>query len=325
MKTTKKGRWLVLLAAMAAAGAVDTQATCVFLNQANYQIGQTALVTAYNDLPADYVVRRGEAVGEGLPLLRCTAGAQRFFGSYVKPTVGGLVPLTVGGKPSGFGVRVTIQEHPGEVTRPFPYEFTDVFTAETFVTSADDKVGYEVVRMTGPVVFGPIDTEVIARGSFDIGGAAQVFREMKIYELTLVRPSCSITAESINQTVPVGDFNLSNFATPDRATPWQKFNLTVGECLEPVGMVAQFTFGTDADRDPDLPTIFSMADSGSRNVGLEIGDEDEKTIEPGKPLRLNALGTGKDFVFKARLRETRFAVVGGGTFVRPVKVQVDFF
>lgn len=101
------------------------------------------------------------------------------------------------------------------------------------------------------------------------------------------------------------------------------FKLRVQECKEPVGQIAQFTFGSASDADADVTGLFRMLGSSPSHVGLEIANEKKRTIEPGKPYEANALATGEDFDFYVRLRETLYSV-GGGAFTRPVTVRVDF-
>jgi len=311
------------------AGAIASStahANCQMANLATYHIGQTTFVDVHNGVAEGEVVRTGSADGEGKVLLVCEAGDAHFRGRWQNgQTTTDPVPLTVRGRPSGFGIRLTLQENGGGPIRTFPHDFTQTFRQGETVTSNDDVVGYEIVRLSGPVEFGNVDPGAIAQANVEQpDGELVVFRSMEIFTMIFRRPACSISAETLNQTVKLGDYNPSNFATADRATPWVDFRLRVEECLEPVGMIAKFTFGMPSDADADLPEVFSMAGSGSKNVGLELGDEDHRTMEPGKPIQLNALGTGKDFVFAARLRETRPSVEGGGAFVRPVRVQVDF-
>lgn len=303
--------------ALAAAG-------CTQANLATYQIGQTTYVDVYNALLENQLVRDGEATGEGKLLLRCEAGEAMFRGRWQNQQTGDLLPLTVGGKPSGFGIKLFLKDD-RDITRSFPHDFTRQFAAGEEVRSDDDKVRYEIYRMTGPVEFGRVDAGPIAQSNVTrAGGGLVVFRSMEIYSLIFRRPSCSITTESLNQTVDVGTYNASNFATPERATPWREFRLTVKECLEPIGLVAKFVFGSSADADAVDPTLFSLSGpEAPENVGLEIGDDDHLAFEPGKERRINAVGTGKDYVFNVRLKETR-PTVRGGRFSRPVTVLVEF-
>jgi len=300
-------------------------AGCVMKNVAKYQIGQTSRVTVSNDIAVGDSAADGSARGEGKVLLECQGGLATFRGRLEDTPVGDLIPLTVHGNPSGFGVRLTMQEESGGPVLSFPHDFTRTFNAGDKVTSDSDIVTYDIIRMPGKVAFGKVDMKNVAEQNVSTPtGGMVVFRSMVIYDLTFVRPTCTID-ESINQTVHIGDFNPSNFATPDRATPWKEFKLRVLECKEPLGMIAQFTFGNAADADANMPSVFSMAGTGSENVGLELGDKDHKTMEPGELVEMNALAAGEEFLFHARLRETRLSVIGGGTFSRPVKVQVDFY
>lgn len=299
-------------------------AGCTQVNLATYQIGQTTYVDVYNAIEENQLVRDGEATGEGKLLLRCESGEAMFRGRWQNQQSSDLLPLTVGGKPSGFGIKLFLKDD-RDVSRSFPHDFSRQFAAGELVRSDEDKVRYEIYRMTGPVEFGRVDSGPIAQSNVTrSGGGLVVFRSMEIYSLIFRRPSCSITTESLNQTVDVGTYNASNFATAERATPWREFRLTVKECLEPVGLVAKFVFGSSADADADDPTLFSLSGPDApENVGLEIGDEDLLAMEPGKERRVNAVGTGKDFVFNVRLKETR-PTVRGGRFSRPVTVLVEF-
>lgn len=320
-------RWLAGAALLAASYAAPSLAApgCIRNNLATYQIGQTTFVDVYNAMAEGQMVRQGSAAGEGKLLLTCGAGVATFRGRWQNGTVGDLLPLTVGGKPSGFGIRLYLQDKAGGPVQPFPHDFTRTFADGDTVRSDDDVVSYEIYRMTGPVEFGAVDAGAIAQSNVDQrGGGMVVFRSMEIYRLIFRRPSCSITTESLNQEVDVGSYHVGNFATPDRATPWVEFRLTVKECLEPIGMVASFTFGSGADADADNPQLFSLKGANApENVGLEVGDADRNTIEPGNPVRFNALATGKDFIFNVRMRETK-PTVRGGEFQRPVTVLVDF-
>lgn len=299
---------------------------CVMNNLATYQTGQTTYVDVYNDIPVGTMVREGRAAGEGKLLLTCGAGDATFRGRWQAGNPpDGLLPLTVGGKPSGFGIRLFLEEGASGIRRSFPHDFTRTFNEGDTVRSDQDVVSYEIYRMSGPVEFGNVDPGAIAQSNVDqSGGGLVVFRSMEIFKLIFRRPACSITSDSINQEFNVGDYSVANFATPERATQWKEFRLTVENCLEPVGMVAHFTFGTPADADADTPELFSLRGSDApENVGLEIGDSRRNTIKPGEEVRFNAVGTGEDFVFNVRLRETK-PTVRGGRFRRPVTVLVDF-
>jgi len=108
-----------------------------------------------------------------------------------------------------------------------------------------------------------------------------------------------------------------------RPTRRLNFKLKVGECKDPIGLVAQFTFGSTTDADPLAKDLFRMFSGGPTHVGLEIANEAKRTITPGRPYEANALATDENFEFYVRLRES-VPHVGGGAFVRPVTIRVDF-
>ena len=303
--------------------AVAANGGCYHSADGYYQIGQTAQIVVTNDMAPGTVVRDEKAHGDGNVLATCREGVATFQGDYSAITINGTVPLTVGGRPSGFGVELYIEELLDGTTFPFPHKYQRNFRLGDPVRSNHANIGYRIKRMTGPVEFGAFDRVTIGQQwTFEPNGRpTKPFRHMAIYDLTLVRPSCSIVAEDLNQTVKLGPYNASNFATPDRATPWVAFNLRVDQCQEPVGLVARFTFGTAADGVIGQPDLFSL--EGPSNVGLQLADENKRTVAPGVSARLNALGSGKAYLFHARLKETQ-PTVRGGNFSRAVNVLVEF-
>ncbi|MDR6642298.1 type 1 fimbria pilin [Luteibacter sp. 1214] len=308
-----------------AAPAIAAENGCYWSADGNYQLGQTAQITVWNDMPPGQQVRDEKAHGDGNILATCMRGQATFEGDYTVARDDGMVTLTVDGQPSGFGIEVYIEERDGSDRRYFPHRYQRTFRLGEPVRSNDADIGYRVVRTTGPVRFGRVDSRTIAQQwTYQPDGArTRAFRHLKIYELYFVRPTCSISGDTLNQTVDVGRYHVGNFATPERATPWVPFYFRVESCAEPVGMIASFTFGKATDADPVLDELFSL--TGPKNVGLEIASDDTKTtLRPGVPFLVNAVGTGRSYQFNARLRETQ-PTVRGGEFRRPLLVQVEFF
>lgn len=323
MKRPARHLALLSLCLMAAYASPAFASGCDSNNLATYQIGQTTYVDVSNDVAPGAIVREGSAAGEGKLLLTCHEGEATFRGRWESRATDPTHPLTVGGRDSGFGVQLVLEEGNG-TARPMPHDFTRRFSEGEEVRSDQDVVRYRIVRTTGPVAFGKVDAGRIAQSNVtQPNGALAVFRSMEIYDLVFRRPACSISAETLNQTVDMGSFSIADFKNGDRATPWANFKLTVSECREPIGLVARFTFGTASDADPLAKDLFAMPANGPTHVGIEIANDAKRTIEPGKPYDANALATGKDFIFNVRLRETQYSV-GGGSFTRPVTVRVDF-
>lgn len=325
VQTRRNLLWTAAVAALWQSGSVAAAERngCYHSADGYYQIGQTAQIVVTNDIAPGTIVRDEKAHGDGNVLATCMEGVATFEGDYSMQTVNSLVPLTVGGKPSGFGIEIYIEELLDGTSFPFPHKYQRTFRLGDPVRSNHANIGYRIKRMTGPVEFGAFDRVTVAQQwTYQPNGARTApFRHMTIYDLKLVRPACSIVAEDLNQTVKLGPYNASNFATPDRATPWVPFYLRVEQCEEPVGLVARFTFGSSADAVIGQPDLFTLV--GPKNVGLELADENEKNIAPGVSDQFNALGTGKVYTFNARLRETQ-PTVRGGSFSRGVNVLVEF-
>ncbi len=300
--------------ALAAAG-------CTHVNLATYQIGQTTFVDVRNSDPEGKLLREGEAAGEGKLLLTCNQGRVTFRGRWENRQTEGLLPLTVGGQRAGVGLRLFLRERDG-VRRPFPHDIDRTMAQGEQVRSDMDSVGYEIYRMAGPVRFGKIDSRAIAQSNVDkVGGGLVVFRSMQVYDLVLRREACSIDWDDAKKPIELPAYNLSNFATPERATPWENFRLRVKHCSDPVGLIARFTFGGAGDADATHPAWFSLR--GPKNVAMELGSKDRQTIAPGVPIEMNALGSGEAYDFNVRLRETK-PTVEGGVFSRVIRVQVDY-
>jgi type 1 fimbria pilin len=316
-------RAAVLAVVWQSGSAIAANGGCYHAADGYYQIGQTAQIVVTNDMPPGTVVRDEKAHGDGNVLASCIEGVATFEGDYSAVTINGVVPLTVGGRPSGFGLELYIEELNEGTTFPFPHRYQRSFKLGDPVRSNHANIGYRIKRMTGPVEFGAFDRLTVGQQWVyqPDGVRTKPFRHMAIYDLSLVRPSCSIVAEDLNQTVKLGPYNASNFATPERATPWVAFHLRVDQCQEPVGLIARFTFGTRADAVVGQPDLFTL--DGPSNVGLELGDESKRNVAPGVSSLLNALGNGKAYLFHARLKETQ-PTVRGGQFSRAVNVLVEF-
>jgi type 1 fimbria pilin len=314
---------LVLCAGGPWGAAMAADGGCFHSADGNYQIGVGRQIPVWNSIQPGEVVREAEAYGDATVLATCLKGVATFEGDFVVPHTNSMVPLTVGNKDSGFGIEIFLRDRSTNQEYPFPHRYTRNYTDIGFVRADDAYAGYRVIRTTGPVVFGQVDPRVIAeQWSYQTNGArTKAFRHMKIYELEFVRPSCSITADTLTQDVDVGRVNVIDFDNAERATPWKEFRFTVAECQEPDGLIASFTFGTPSDADPDARQLFSLPTL--RGVALEIGDDRKNTVRPGEVAQFNAVGTGEHFIFNARMKATVGSMTGG-EFSRPVAVTVNF-
>ncbi|UPG90358.1 fimbrial protein [Luteibacter aegosomaticola] len=288
-----------------------------------YEIDPPGSIIVSEAIPAGEVVRDYSANGKGDVLGSCMAGTATFEGGYTVPVSDDLVPLTVGGAASGFGVRLRIEERADARTFPFPHRYTRRFALGDPIRVNDVSMGVEIVRMPGPITFGKVDHRTIAQQwTYQPDGTKTApLRHVSTTNIVFARASCSLVPADLTQTVKLTPISTSAFANADRATSWEPFHIAVADCSDPKGMIARFTFGVAGDADSAKPELFSL--SGPRNVGLELANKDKQNIAPAKPVDMQALATGERFDFYVRMRETR-NTVEAGVFTRPVKVDVEF-
>jgi type 1 fimbria pilin len=318
-------RYVSTVVAVASAGwSMPGFAGCHLQNVANFQVGQSAFVQVSNDDPAGKVLRSNVAFGEGVELLRCDAGLVAFRGRWSPEAGGDLRMLTVGGKEAGVAVKLALSEQDVGPERAFPFQFTRAMLQDETIRSTADVLRYEIVRATGPVVYGPVDATPVAYTDAEDGkGGWARFRTMNVYEMTLQRPACALEPEDMNQRVELPAYSVSNFDAVERATPWSPFFLRVLACSDPQGLIARMRFGVPGDAEPGHPEWFSLPPGAPPNVALELGGDGKAPMRPGAPIDLPALGTGGRYEFAVRLRETRPSA-GAGRFSRPVRVEVEY-
>jgi type 1 fimbria pilin len=321
---TRRRLLALALLSLAAAPAFAADNGCYHSANGYYEIQPPSDIIVNERMAPGEVIRDYAAHGKGNVLATCMAGTGTLEGGYIVPATNGLVPLTVGGVNSGFGVRLSIIERGDEREFPFPHRYTRQFTVGQPIRTSDADMRVVIERMSGPVAFGRADVKTIAQQwSYQPGGGAKTapFRHVSTTNIVFARATCSLVPDDLNQTVKFAPLSLSAFGNPERATPWQAFHIGVQDCEDPKNLIARFTFGVVGDSDTLRPELFSLR--GPQNVGLEIATEAKKTIEPTRPVDMPALGSGERYAFFTRLRETQ-ATVRAGVFARPVKVVVEY-
>lgn len=299
---------------------------CVFFAKADYHIGDKTILQVPEGAAPGSLVASNQAIGDGNTLGNCE-GSTTFYGELIAAAgQNGRIPLTIGGIDSGLELVTYVKPLFNQQRYPFPHSYSRNMPMGAAVHTADTYVGYEIFRTSAPLRYGRIDTNFVAQQYVvdSQNKRSQPFRFIFVYDLTLARPTCSISQADLNQTVRLPAYSLANFAhSPDRATPWEAFHLAVEQCPDPSGLMTKFTFGQIADADSDLPNVFSMQAGGPRNVGIELATAAKATIEPGRPFQTPALGAGKQYDFLVRLRETR-PDAQPGVIDRPITVTVDY-
>ncbi|MDJ1656112.1 fimbrial protein [Raoultella sp. Ech2A] len=127
----------------------------------------------------------------------------------------------------------------------------------------------------------------------------------------LIGNTCVVSADSVEQTVPLGAIGIKQFRAPGAVSNIKRaFTLTLEECGPTfVGVKIRFS-GTPDDRNPQL---IKTDDGGASGVAVQILDKDGELI----PLeaQTTAYGTSGDervqMTFYARLAANGAAVSAG--------------
>jgi hypothetical protein len=280
-------------------------------------------------LPAGTPLGRQGQVTEIPRTFNCTAASNiiTLNNVLISAPNNGVFELTVGGQPSGVGIRLLVADSNGQL-RQFPYQETvtvprGAYTAPNRLATSLEKVGATVIYgQTDIVQFANYAASNLYNGAGPIG-APVPFRRIGIQRFNLTRPSCFMDVKSLNQTVPLGRHRVSEF---DNATPsaWVPFNLTVANCSDPA-VLADITFGTTADADASNNNLFSMNQGGPRGLGIAIATAGTASTAmlPGQTQTFPAVLSGQSFPFQARLQPTTGQVTAGA-INRPLTVTVNF-
>ena len=241
---------------------------------------------------------------------------------------GNVREITVGGQPSGLGVRLHMKGPadtgyatlPRKVTRTFPPGRSNW---QSFIY-------VEYVRTSGPVKYGLADVAINTRlGRIWVPDTVafpqnRLIHSISMARLELSRPACSIETGSLEQQVSLGEYNGAKLRNGQDVPGWRPFQLTMAACADPSNLLADITFGTAADADANDPTAFYMNAGGPGGYGIAIETADgAHRMLPGQPREFHAIGTGQGYAFRARLQRT-IGTISSGRVHRPVAVRVTF-
>lgn len=309
-------------------GAQPAYAVCTAQGVTRYIIGQGTPLVVRADASEGDVLRSNQASNDGkIWYVNCTtAGEQTFASRYNKVDPVTIVPLKVMRDGSevdaGVGVVIAIRENDDAGFQSLPAEKRRTLEANK-PFGITDTVQYELRRMSGPVEYGTVLSKEVAWSG--ITGSTAYFRRIWVEDLVIARPSCSISADSLEQEVNLGTHNATEFPKPGDSTSWTTFRLISADCADPAGVIGDFTFGTLADADGSNANLFNLGTGAARGAGIALAraDADDTAILPGQVTSIAAVPTGDAYEFKARLTRTT-ANFAAGTFSKAVVVQVDF-
>lgn len=307
------------------------RANCTASTPGTYTIGQGVPIVVRGDVAPGTVIAtsRVESVDKQWAV-DCTSGTKTFT-SKITGTTGDTFPVRVAGQGvgenAGVGLQIVITELAASggdgVAHELPWTMQRTFSGLANLRIKDN-VDYKLVRLSGPVRYGKAIAESVAT-SVASPGAIGTFRKISINDLILARPSCSISASSLNQQVDLGAYTSSQFSRPGDSSPWIKFRLVSENCDDPTGMIADITFGTSTDADLQNAALYNVLPGPVRGVGIQLARDTagSEPILPGQLTSMPAVATGQFYGFKSRLQRTSASLVPGG-ITKPLVVQVDF-
>ncbi|UPG85919.1 type 1 fimbrial protein [Luteibacter aegosomatis] len=337
MPTPLSRKFVVIVTLMCSTHACDVYAKlgCSSVGKVSYRIGteyQYSGISIRGDGQPGQSVASGQGVRSGSTVVfQCLKGVVTFDHEWVPLFPGAVRPLTIGGSPSGLGLRASVKRggslhfsYPGQTQQSLESIWIPIPSITTPVDVASESVHYDIVRTSGPLRFGRIDGGLVARsfGTNSKGGGRLHYEDVEMESIAINRPPCGIVVGDLNQTVKMGDYRSDQFANADKATPWVPFHFRVAECPAPSGLIARFTFGVKGDGASSHAQWFSLP-GGPGGVAMQLGTSDFQNIAPGVPVSLSALGDGQRYTFHGRLRQIG-SPVRGGRFSRNLRLMVEY-
>lgn len=323
----------LLIAASLYGGRVE--ATCQIANDSGIVRIESPAVVVDPDFPNNSVFRTAQTgFGQGSPVLECdrdhvvTIESQLIDNNAAIP--GAIRELRlVGGEPTGVGLRFRFTDSDSTV-HDVPYQRQVTLPRTNGPTTWQSAVQVDYVKLRDDIRYGEVEndaylarTRVTTAGVFP-PGEINTLRRVRTRSLTLVAPTCSIDAGSLNQEVPLGNYSVAELQNQTE-TPWVPFRLTVTSCANANERFADITFGQGADADPNNNALFSMNQDGPAGLGIAIQTNNGTNVgmTPGATREFAALGNGQSYEFQARLERT-VGDVTPGNINRPVTVLVTF-
>ncbi|BDU23186.1 hypothetical protein DYGSA30_46430 [Dyella sp. GSA-30] len=264
--------------------------------------------------------------GPNLTQLICFPGDARFYSGLMAsaPSDPSVIPLKVNGRDSGFGARFAIKETGDPDFQVLPIDRRQTFTVQTTI-NGNAQLRYQLVRLPGPIQYGQFERGVLAQSVVTLADNVRrgAYRTISMDNLTIARPSCSITNDSLTQSVSLGTHAIGSMPRVGDGSPWRPFRLVMKECDDPQHVIADITFGKSSDADRTNGSLFSLDANSAQGVGIEIEGPANVAVVPGRMTSLPAVGTGQDFGFRARYQRTT-AAARAGTANKALTVTVEF-
>lgn len=306
--------------------ALPAWAGCSISRVHHYSVIRSTPLVVGSGVQVGDVVSESVVTGPNQLQLICFPGEARFYSAFVAPVPGdpSVAPVQIDGLDSGLGVRFAIKEPDESVFQVFPIDRRRTFTVQTNI-NGNAQVRYQLIRLPGPLRYGKLDTAALAQSVVTLANNINfgAHRTISMDDVTIARPSCSITDDSLTQAVPLGTHAIGSMPQVGDGSPWRSFHLIMKECDDPQSVIADITFGTGADADQTNDSLFALNAGGAQGVGIEIQGPGDVAIVPGGVTSLPAVAAGQAFDFRARYQRTTAAAMAG-VANKAVTVTVEF-
>lgn len=321
-------RCRVAVASLAAAAfhVVPAWAGCSISTTYRYPISRSTPLVVKSGTPVGEVVSESVVNGVNPLQLICFPGESRFVSGLTAsaPSDSSVVPLKIGGLDSGLGARFAIKEAAESNFQIMPIDRRQTFAVRTNISGLD-RVRYQLVRLPGPLRYGKFDSQTLAQSLVTLADNIRLgaYRTIWMDSMSIGRPSCSITSDSLNQAVSLGTHAISSMPRVGDGTPWRPFRLVMEACDDPQNVVADITFGSGADADQMNNSLFAINAGGAQGVGIEIQGPGSTAIVPGQLTSLHAIAGGQAYDFRARYQRVMTSTMAGAAN-KSMTVTVEF-
>jgi type 1 fimbria pilin len=226
---------------------------------------------------------------------------------------------------SGIGIRVTVTApETNDTQQTVPYSVAVAHPGPGQINYSDTgRYTVELVRTAGALAAGQVNGGNIAVFDYSPNPTGQIYRVISLDQgtFTIQAPTCSVTADSINQTVDLGNWNLRKFAAIGDGSDPKTFKIVSSGCDTSYTAV-HFTFNAAADTNN---ADYFAAGGTVSGIGLDLQaiNGTPTQVRPGKAVTFAPqYAVGSSYDFTARMVRTGNVVAG--TVRAPVQVNVSY-
>lgn len=305
MKLNRRTRHAIVICSLLCLTPMTALAAgCVLHNKSTLRIyGATDLVIKQNT-PIGEKVAATSDTGDNSIIVSCI-GLTNVMANYTGMTESEIPGVYRTALP-GLGVKFEWETPSG--TRALPYT-TSIDNPARYNIRNRDTLRASFYRIAGDFTGGVL----AAGGREDVGEMRFDAIQGIVFQFDNIPfrlATCSVTAASLNQTVPMGVHTLKDFDGAGNA-PWHGFSIESETCDLTQFSQAHFTFsGTTPVGRPDLFAVNNITGAAT-GIGLGLRVENGADIIPGAVLDMPTVAAGARYAFQARYQKLGGPVTSG--------------